>query len=151
MPPPLQRLARLHRQLRPLSGDELLGMAQPSAGTAAEPPAAEPRPPSLDTLVGAADMATFVRDGYLVLPNLVEAGDISQSTCDEIFAEGFAQRDLPGMGEVSNAIIAIGSCILLTAFLDVQSRTALFERISDNMNKVMASPTLRGGLESLLG
>ena len=97
-------------------------------------------------------MATFVRDGYLVLPNLVEAGDISQSTCDEIFAEGFAQRDLPGMGEVSNAIIAmIGSCILLTAFLDVQSRTALFERISDNMNKVMASPTLRGGLESLLG
>ena len=129
MPPAdLRRLGRLHRQLRPLSGDELQGMAQPSAGTAAEPPVAEP--PSLDTLVGAADMAAFVRDGYLVLPNLVEAGDISQSTCDEIFAEGFAQRDLPGMGE---------------------SRTALFERISDNMNKVMASPTLRGGLESLLG
>ena len=72
-------------------------------------------------LVSAADMAAFVRDGFLVLPNLVEAGDISLETCGEIFAEGYAQRDLPGMGE---------------------SRTALFERISDNMNKVMASPTL---------
>ena len=75
-------------------------------------------------------VAAFIRDGFVVLPNLVEAGDIDQATCDEIFELGYAQRDRPGMGE---------------------SRTELFAKISANMNKVMASPTVRGGLESLLG
>lgn len=75
-------------------------------------------------------VATFVADGFVVLPNLVEAGDIDQAVCDEIFAMGYAQRDKPGMGP---------------------SRTELFEKISTNMNKVLASPTVRGGLESLLG
>ena len=75
-------------------------------------------------------VATFVADGFVVLPNLVEAGDIDQAVCDEIFAMGYAQREKPGMGP---------------------SRTELFEQISANMNKVMASPTVQGGLESLLG
>jgi hypothetical protein len=76
------------------------------------------------------EVAAFVADGFVVLPNLVEAGDIDQSVCDEIFELGYAQRDKPGMGP---------------------SRTELFEKISPSMNAVMASPTLRGGLESLLG
>jgi hypothetical protein len=75
-------------------------------------------------------VAAFIRDGFVVLPNLVEAGDIDRAVCDEIFELGYAQRDLPGMG---------------------QSRTELFSMISASMNKVLASPTLRGGLESLLG
>ena len=77
-----------------------------------------------------ADVAAFVADGFVVLPNLVEAGDIDPSVCERIFELGYNQRDKPGMGP---------------------SRTELFEELSPHMNKVMASPTLRGGLESLLG
>ncbi len=86
--------------------------------------------PGLNRLLTNEQVATFVADGFVVLPNLVDAGDIEPAVCDEIFAMGYAQREKPGMGA---------------------SRTELFEKISANMNQVMASPTVRGGLESLLG
>lgn len=84
----------------------------------------------LSRLLTDEQIATFVTDGFVVLPNLVEVGDIEQAVCNEIFAMGFEQREMPGMGA---------------------SRTELFKKISANMNQVMASPTVRGGLESLLG
>jgi hypothetical protein len=35
-------------------------------------------------------VASFVTEGFCVLPNLVDAGDLTQETVDEIFATSFA-------------------------------------------------------------
>lgn len=72
----------------------------------------------------------FVSEGFLVLPNLVEAGEVSRATCDEIYATGFATRDQPAFGD---------------------RRTELFKALSPGLNKVLSSPTVRAAIETLLG
>jgi hypothetical protein len=67
-----------------------------------------------------------------VLPNLVDAGDLTQETVDEIFATSFAFDQKSQKVSFSN-------------------RAELFQNISTNMNKVLAAPTVHGGIESLLG
>ena len=66
----------------------------------------------------------------MVLPNLIEAGDIGQAVCDEIWQAGYSTRGQEFFGP---------------------KRMELFEEISGRMNEVMACRTVHGGLESLLG
>jgi len=51
-----------------------------------------PREEPSSGLLSDADMAAFVQDGFVVLENLVDAGDISQQTCDDIFGASTAER-----------------------------------------------------------
>ena len=111
-----RRLRALRRQL---SG------AAPAAAAGAE---LQPEQPEPGELLSDAAVASFVTEGFCVLPNLIEAGDISRQLCDEICAAARADSTF-----------------------SFSNRAALFAEVSANMNAVLASRTVRGGLQSLLG
>ena len=116
-----RRLRALRRQL---SG----AAPAAAAGAALEPERSELQPELAGGLLSDAAVASFVTEGFCVLPNLIEVGDISRQLCDEICAAARADSTF-----------------------SFSNRATLFAEVSANMNAVLASRTVRGGLQSLLG
>ena len=86
-PTPTRRLRALSRHIA--TEPSRAPTQEPAASAAAvEAPREEPS----SGLLSDADMAAFVQDGFVVLENLVDAGDISQQTCDDIFGASTAER-----------------------------------------------------------
>ena len=130
-----RRVRRLLNHLATCAAGPLSAAAPTSAAVEAPQRGA---PEDSSGLLSDVDVAAFVRDGFIVLPNLVDAGDIAQETCDAIHDLGYAQRAQPGHEGWTAGSMGEG-------------RTKFFRDISPHLNAVMASPTVRGGLQSLLG
>ena len=87
-PTPTRRLRALRRHI---ATEPSRAPTREPAASAAQPVEAPREEPSAG-LLSDADMAAFVQDGFVVLENLVDAGDISQQTCDDIFGASTAER-----------------------------------------------------------
>ena len=80
-----RRLGALRRQL---SGAAVVA----GAGAALE---SQQQPEPAGGLLSDAAVASFVTEGFCVLPNLIEVGDISRQLCDEICAAARCRTVLP--------------------------------------------------------
>jgi len=103
-----------------------LPLTEPAAATQTDP---DPHG-GVSGLLSDSDVATFVRDGLLVLPNLVETGELSRAACDEIYDACFAIREE-------------------APYNDVKLR--LFRDLTPHLNTVLGCATVRGAMESMLG
>ena len=103
-----------------------LPLSEPAAAAQQQP---DPRGGG-SGLLSDAQVATFVKDGLLVLPNLVETGELSRAACDEIYDACFAIREE-------------------APYNDVKLR--LFRDLTPHLNTVLGCATVRGAMESVLG
>ena len=106
--------------------DRLRGLAAQLAPAAAVQQQPDEQPaPAAPRLLSEAELRQWTEEGLLVLPNLVESGQISEAFCEQFQRTSFDNRG--------------------------ESRVKLWGELTDQVNGIMTSPVVHGALTSLLG